>query len=150
MKYFITFIDDYSRYVFVYLLKLKDKTFEKFMDFKTRAERQTRRNLKRLRSDRGGEYRSKEFTTFHMEHGIENETIAPCCPQSNGVAKRENTTLTKMVNSMLLTIGLSNCYQGKAVLSASYILNKVPFSKMETTPHELWFKIRPSLGSIRV
>ena len=56
MKYFLSFIDDYSRYAFVYLLKSKDETFVKFTDFKVRAKRQTGRNLKRLRSYRGGEY----------------------------------------------------------------------------------------------
>ena len=56
MKYFLIFIDDYSRYAFVYLLKSKTETFEKFMDFKTRVEKQTGKNLKRLKSNRGGEY----------------------------------------------------------------------------------------------
>ena len=114
MKYFFTFIDDYSRYAFVYLLKSKDETFEKCMDFKVLAERQMGRNLKRLQSDRGGEYRSKEFTAFHTEHGIKNETTAPYCPQSNGVVERKNRTLIEIVNSMLLMIGLVNCYWGEA------------------------------------
>ena len=46
MKYFLAFIDHYSRYAFVYLLKSKDETFEKFMDFKSRVEKQIGRNLK--------------------------------------------------------------------------------------------------------
>ena len=80
------------------------------MDFKTRAKRQTGRNLKILRSDKGREYRSKVFVPFHKGHGIENETTAPYYPQSNGVAERKNITLTEMVNSMLLIVGLPNCY----------------------------------------
>ena len=123
MKYFFTFIDDYSRDVFVYLLKSKDETFEKFMNFKARAKRQIERKSKRMRSDRGGEYRSNEFAAFHAEHGIENETTTPYCPQSNGVTERKNRTLAEMVNRILLTADLSNCYWGEAVLSANYILN---------------------------
>ena len=110
MKYFLTFIDYYSRYVFVYLLKSKDETFEKFMDFKARAKRQIGRNLKRQRSDREGEYWSKKFAAFHTEYGIEHEIIAPYCPQSSGVVERKNRTLTEMINSMLLTAELPNCY----------------------------------------
>ena len=87
MKYFLPFIDNYSRYTFVYLRNSKDATFEKFMDFKARAERQIGRKLKRLRSDREGEYRSKEFTAFHTEYEIENETTTPYCLQLNGVTK---------------------------------------------------------------
>ena len=63
-KYFITFIDDCSRYCYVYLLKSKDEAFNKFLIYKSEAETQTRKVLKRLRSDRGGEYTSNMFQQY--------------------------------------------------------------------------------------
>ncbi|XP_059658771.1 uncharacterized protein LOC132305108 [Cornus florida] len=60
-KYFITFIDDYSRYGYVYLMHRKSEAFDKFKDFQVESERQTGKSLKTLRSDRGGKYLSSGF-----------------------------------------------------------------------------------------
>ncbi|KAJ6818565.1 uncharacterized protein M6B38_406515 [Iris pallida] len=147
IKYFITFIDDFSKYAFVYLLKSKYEAFEKFKEFKAEAERQTGQ-LKRIRSDQGGEYRSHEFVSFCKEHGIINETTAPYSPQSNGVAERKNKMLTKIINSMLLTAGLPKCYWGEAALTTTFILNRVLYATSGITAYELWFKVRPNLNII--
>ncbi|KAJ6843584.1 uncharacterized protein M6B38_297015 [Iris pallida] len=55
-----------------------------------------------------------------------------------------------MMNSMLLTAGLPKCYWGEATLTATFILNRVPYATSDITPHELWFKVRPNLNVIRV
>ena len=57
----ISFIDDYNIYGYVYLIKHKSETFEKFKEFKKEVENQLGMNIKMLRSDRGGEYLSTEF-----------------------------------------------------------------------------------------
>lgn len=150
MKYFITFIDDHSRFCHVYLLKTKDEAFEKFKEFRTRVEKQLGRPIKRLRSDRGGEYRSKESAAYFKEHGIIAETTSPHSPQSNGIAERKNRTLTEMVNSMLLTSGLPTCYWGEALLTANFILNRVPYAKTKISPHEVWFGYPASLHILKV
>ena len=77
-----------------------------------------------MRSDRSGEYFSNEFTSFCEESGIIHERTPPYSPQSNGVAKRKNCTLTEMVNAMLDTAGLSKEWWGEAVLTACHVLNK--------------------------
>ena len=58
---FITFTDDLSRYGYVYLMKHKSETFEKFKEFQNEVENQRGKKLKALRSDRGGEYLSHKF-----------------------------------------------------------------------------------------
>lgn len=63
-RYFLLFIDDYSRMSWIYFLKNKSETFEHFRKFKTFAENQTGKRLKVLRSDRGGEYKSTKFRIF--------------------------------------------------------------------------------------
>ena len=63
-RYFVTFIDDYSRYGYTYLLRHKSETFDRFKEFKAEAEKQLDRNIKSLRSDRGGEYLSREFIEY--------------------------------------------------------------------------------------
>ena len=55
-EYYVTFIDDQSRYRYVYLMRRKSKTFEKFKEFRDEAKKQLGKSLKVLGSDRGGEY----------------------------------------------------------------------------------------------
>ena len=59
--YFITFTDDFSRYGFVYLMRHKSESFKKFKELKNEVQNQLGKNIKILRSDRGGEYLSQEF-----------------------------------------------------------------------------------------
>ena len=68
--YFRTFIDDLSRYGYLFLMKNKSESFEKFKEFKAQVENQIGKSIKTLRSDRGGEYLSTEFIEFFKEHGI--------------------------------------------------------------------------------
>ena len=68
--YFVTFIDDYSRYGYVYLMKYKSETVEKFKEFRAEVEKQLGRSIKTLRSDRGGEYLSQEFQSYLTDNGI--------------------------------------------------------------------------------
>ena len=68
--YFITFIDDYSRYGYWYLMRYKFKAFEKFKEFRNEVEKQLGRSIKALRSDRGGEYLSQAFLDYLSDNGI--------------------------------------------------------------------------------
>ena len=54
--FYITFIDDYSRYTRVYILRNKDETIDVFIKYKNEVENQLSKKIKRLRSDMGGEY----------------------------------------------------------------------------------------------
>ncbi|KAL6335103.1 hypothetical protein AAG906_026483 [Vitis piasezkii] len=93
--YFITFVDDCTRYCYVYLLRSKDEALDVFKHYKNEA----------IRSDRGGEHEAP-FGEFCSKHGIIHQTTAPYSPQSNGVAERKNRTLKEMMNAMLISLGL--------------------------------------------
>jgi transposase InsO family protein len=86
-RYFMALIDDSTRYCYMYLLKSKDEALNFFKIYKAKAENQLHRKIKRLRSDRGGEYFSSEFDSFCAEHSIIHERTLPYSPQSNGVPK---------------------------------------------------------------
>jgi Integrase core domain len=68
-RYFITFTDDYSRYGYVYLMRHKSESFEKFKEFRTEVENQLNKSIKVLRLDREGEYLSYEFTMYLQDVG---------------------------------------------------------------------------------
>ncbi|GKA67029.1 zinc finger, CCHC-type containing protein [Tanacetum coccineum] len=120
-KYFVTFIDDASRFCYIYLLHTKDEALDKFKVFKTEVELQQGSLIKRFRTDRGGKYMD---TLYFQSVGIIYETTAPYTPQKNGISKRKNRVLKEMVNSMLSYLGLSQGFWGKAMLTACYLLNK--------------------------
>jgi hypothetical protein len=148
-RYFMMLIDNDSRYCYVYLLKTKDEALDYFKIFKAEAENQLERKIKRLRSNRGGEYFPILFDEFCAEHGIIHERTPPYSPESNGIAERKNHTLTDLVNIMLDTAGLSTAWWGEPILTASHVLNRIPNKNKETTPYEIWVGRKPSLSYLR-
>ena len=66
-SYFITFIDDLSRFGYVYLMKYKSEVIDKFKEYQNMVEKQIKKSIKVLRSDRGGEYLSSEFLNHLKE-----------------------------------------------------------------------------------
>ena len=86
-QYFIIFTDDLSRYGYVYLMRYKSETFEKFKEFQNKIENQRGKKIKALRSDRGGEYLSHEFSDHLKSCGIVPQLTPPGAPQRNGVSE---------------------------------------------------------------
>ena len=112
----------------MYLLKSKDEAIEKFVLYKNKVENQLNKEIKVLRSDRGGEYESS-FVDFCAQQGIINETTTPYSPQSNEVVECKNHTLKEMMNAMLISSSLPQNTWGEAILYANYLLSKVPKKK---------------------
>ncbi|GJZ53004.1 pol polyprotein [Tanacetum coccineum] len=105
-KYFITFIDDCTKYCYVYLLKNKDEAIDKFVLYKTEVENQLGRKIKVVQIDKGQEYVSP-FADLCAKHRIRHEFTALYSPQQNSIAERKNCTLKEMVNAMLISSGLN-------------------------------------------
>ena len=74
-KYFVTFIDDYSKYTWIYFLRSKSEVFSVFKTFVAYIETQFSSNIKVLRSDSGGEYMSSEFHDFLQQKGIVSNVL---------------------------------------------------------------------------
>ena len=112
-RFYVIFVDDYSRFTKLYLLKFKDEALEMFVKYKTEVENQKNKRIKRLRTDRGGEYESNPFNEFCEQNGIIHEVIPSFSPESNGVAERKNRILKEMMNTMLVSSGLSSNMWGR-------------------------------------
>jgi transposase InsO family protein len=87
-KYFLTFIDDFSHFLWVYTIKSKDEVFGKFLRnsnllWKIKATRRSSVS----RTDGGGEYISNAFQSFLISQGISWQRTIPYTPQQNGVAE---------------------------------------------------------------
>jgi len=86
-SYFLLVVDDYSRYMWVEMLRSKDQALESFKKVIARAENESDAKLKALRTDRGGEFTSHLFSVFCNEQGIKHYTTTPYSPQQNGVVE---------------------------------------------------------------
>jgi hypothetical protein len=156
---FITFIDDYSRYSYIYPIKERTEALDKFKIFKAEVENQHNLKIKIVRSDHVGEYYGrhtpysqvpKPFARFLQENGIVAQYSTPGEPQQNGVAKRRNHTLMDMVRSMMSYSNLPLSLWMEALKTAIHILNRVPSKSVPKTPYELWTGRVPSLKHLQV
>ncbi|KAH9743695.1 hypothetical protein KPL70_003390 [Citrus sinensis] len=149
-KYFITFIDDFSRKVWVYVLKHKSEAFEKFKDWLTLIENQTERRVKRLKTDNGLEYCCNDFEQFCIKKGIARHKTVRHTPQQNGLAERMNRTLVEKVRCMLFNANLSKHFWVEAVTTAAYLVNRSPSVALQfKTPQEVWSGKPPDLSNLR-
>ena len=101
-RYWVTFIEDRSRFWSVHLLKAKSGVLVAFKDFKAWVENLTGKRIKSLQDDKGGEYMSKEFDTFLASSGITRRHTVTNEPHQNGVAERANRTIAEGITSMLV------------------------------------------------
>lgn len=138
-KYYITFIDDFTRKVFIYCIHNKGQVFQCFEKFKTLVENQTESKIKKFRSDNGTEFENGKFKTFFEKCGIEYQRSAPYSPQQNGLAERMNRTLLDRVRCMLIDSGLNRVFWAEALNYASRIVNSVPCKGTNKIPDEMWF-----------
>ena len=100
-SYFIIFTDNLLRFGYVYLMKYKFKAFDKFKEYQGMVEKQIKKSIKVLLSDRRGEYLSSEFLDHLKSKDILSEWTPPYTPQLNSVAERRNHTLMDMVWSIM-------------------------------------------------
>ena len=123
-KYSITFIDDFSRYGYVFFIEEKLDALEVFKVFCTEVEKQLRKVIKIVRSDRGGEYYGKHgdagqqkgpFARYLQDNGIVAQYTMSSSPEHNGVAERCNRTLMEMKRSMMSRSNLLEYLWGEAI-----------------------------------
>ena len=124
-RYFVTFIDECSNWMTIYLLKQKSEVAECFLEYEKYAERQTGNKIRILRSDRGGEYLSKSLTTYFKHQGIVHELTAAYTPHQNGVAERANRTLLNLVRSMMHHMKTTKSLWAEALSTAVYARNRM-------------------------
>lgn len=148
-KYIATFLDDYSDYSAVVLLKQKSDTHQAVKNMFNLLETQTGRKIKAARSDNGGEYVSTGLSDYFKEKGINHQKTMPYSPQSNGKAERLNRTLMEKARAMLSEANLPESLWGEAITTANYLRNRSPTANSDKTPWERMFGKKPDLSNLR-
>lgn len=149
-KYILTFIDEYSKKVFVYFLKHKSDVLGKFIEFKVMIECQTERRVKIMRTDNGREYVNEEFDAFFRANGIIHQMTCPYTAQQNGTAERYNRTIIEKAKCMLFDAKLPKTYWAEAVSMAVYLINRsLSSASSKQTPEEIWSSKPVDVSNIR-
>ncbi|KAJ0778941.1 putative RNA-directed DNA polymerase [Helianthus annuus] len=126
LRYMVTFIDDFSRYVWLDFMKEKSEVFEKFKLFQAEAERQTGNKIQCLRSDNGGEYLAHNFDKYLREHKIRRQLTCPNTPQQNGVSERKNRHLAETCRSIIHAKNVPGRFWAEAMRTTAYVINRLP------------------------
>ncbi len=146
--YYMSIIDDSSRYAFIYYLTHKSDVYKSLHHFFSTCSRLG--NNVTLHSDNGGEYTSKQLKEYLSSIGVTQHFTAPGTPQHNGVAERFNRTIVESTRAFLATSGLPNTLWAEAVNTSLYIYNRTPTSANGGfTPYLLWTGENPHIGHIR-
>ena len=141
------------------MLHNRSEALEAFKVFKAEVEKQCGKQIKIVRTDRGGEYYGRytedgqaqgPFAKFLQQNGIIAQYTMPGSPDQNDVAERRNRTLLDMLHSMLSSSKLPKSLWIESLETAVYILNRVPTKAVPKTPFELFKGWKPSLAHIRI
>ena len=137
-QYFVTFIDDYSRKLWAFVLKSKDQELSFFKEFQPRAKRESGQKLMAVRTDNGGEYRG-QFKEYCKFQGIRLEYTVSKTPELNRLAERMNRTIVERVRSILMHAKLPKSYWAEAMYTAVYLINRSPSVPLKgDVPQRVW------------
>ena len=148
-RYYLTMIDDFSRYCVVYLLNTKDQAKEKIIEYIETMENQLNKRAKKIRSDNAKEYISKDIEKYFVKKSIVHELSAPYTPQQNCLSERENRSLTETGKRFLFEAKMNLKYWGEAIMTANYLLNRLPTRCHDKTPFEMLYGDKLKLGHIK-
>ena len=148
-EYYTGYTDGHSSFSKVYLMHLKSDTFETFKRYEALLMRQKGARIKRLISDRGGEYLSTDFSDHLQKEGILRNLTVHDTPEHNGIAERLNRTLLEKVRAMLHASQLPKSLWGEAIQHAVYLKNVTSTKSLNgKTPYEIYYGIKPNLHGL--
>ncbi|CAB0015817.1 unnamed protein product, partial [Nesidiocoris tenuis] len=138
-NYFLTIVDDFTRYTQVYFLCSKDEVYDRISEFITQAERETGLKLKAIRSDNGTEFVNQRVEKLLKSKGIKHQRSVVMVPQQNGVVERAQRFIAERARCTLADAGLPKCYWAEAVSTAVYLNNRSPTKSVKNMmPIEAW------------
>jgi hypothetical protein len=150
-KYYIAFVDDFSRFTWIYPLHNKSETYYVFLKFKLLVENQFSTTIKELQSDGGGEYTSFPFQSFLKTNGIVHRKSCPYTSPQNGLAERKLRHILETGLTLLAHSHLSNKYWVDSFLTAVYVINRLPTPVLQNmSPYSKLYKKAPDYQKLRV
>jgi histone deacetylase 1/2 len=148
-KYYVSFIDDHSKFVWIYLFRYKSEVFAKFTVFKQLVEWRFNRKFVSIQTDWGGEY--ERLNSFFKNVGISHLVSYPHAHQQNGAANRKHRHIVEVGLSLLAHASMPLKFWEEAFLAATYLINRTPSKLLQySTPLATLFDEQPDYSSLRV
>lgn len=145
--YFLTIVDDASKYIWVFLMKTKLEVSFLIPYFCQYVKNQFQVSIKQIRTGNGTEFM---LHSFFAENGIMHQNSCVYTPQQNGVVERKRQHILNAVRALLFHAHMPISFWGSAVLTASYLINRIPSPKLANkTPFELMFHKPPSYTHLK-
>ncbi|KAM2315364.1 hypothetical protein ACFX1S_028273 [Malus domestica] len=139
-KYYLSMVDDYSRFVWLFPLVRKSDVMTTFVTFKRIIENRLNRTIKVLQTDGGGEFTSLAFRHFLRDHGITHQLSCPHTPQQNGIVERKHRHVTEMGLCLLAQSHLPQTFWVEAFTTAAFLINRLPLHNLgNVSPYEKLF-----------
>jgi transposase InsO family protein len=124
-KYGLVIVNDYSHFTCVFFLHDKSETQEVFKKFLKRAQNEFDAKFKKIRSDNGSDFKNTQVEDYLDQDGIKHEFLAPCTPQQNGVAERNNRTLIESAWIMLDEYKTFDRFSAEAINTTCHAINRL-------------------------
>jgi len=147
--YYVTFTDDHTHYTRLEVLCTKDEAFQAYKSFAAWAQTQHGVYIKRLRSDRGGEFTSNQFTAYLQQQGTEHCLTTADMPQHNGVAEALNRRLMEHMHAILHQASLPKNLWAEAIQFAVWLKNHTSTKALgNVTLHKQLNKEKPNFAKV--
>lgn len=148
-RYFLTIYDDFSHRLSTFPLKAKSQAAGALKDFIAHAENQLSTTVKRIISDRGGEFMTEHLRNFFRFKGISHTLTPPAAHAQNGRVERAHLTLLNDVRTLLLSSGLPPKFWAHALDYATYTRNRVFLPDKDSCPEDLWLGTTVPIGHLQ-
>ncbi|KAL3368368.1 hypothetical protein AABB24_009309 [Solanum stoloniferum] len=151
MRYFLTIVDDHSRWTWIFLMRLKSDVLTLLNNFFLQVETQFDRKIKIMRSDNGAEFFNHGCRELFQKHGVIHQSSCPYTPQQNGVVEKRHRHILEIVRAIKFQSDLPDKFWGLCVEAVVYVLNRIPSIVLQNkSPYEVLYNKAPSLLHMRV
>jgi hypothetical protein len=148
VKYFLTIVDDYSRFTWVHLMVAKSQTRNLIKSFIHMVETQFESKVKCIRSDNGFEF---QLSDFYQSKGIIHQLSCVETPQQNSIVERKHQHLLNVARALRFQANLPLIFWGECILSAVHIINRIPTPILSNkTPYECLISTPPNYSHLRI
>ncbi|KAJ9538664.1 hypothetical protein OSB04_031397 [Centaurea solstitialis] len=149
-RYYVIFVDDFSRFSWLYPLKLKFEIYSALEVFMKFVQTQFSSKINVFQSDGGTEFLNHKVRTLFESNGTLHRVSCPYTPQQNGQAERKHRHVVETGLAMMFNAHLPSSYWVDAFSSAVYIINRLPTSTLQgKSPFELLYSQTPNYHTFR-
>lgn len=150
-RYFLTIVDDHTRYTWLYLLSNKSDSSQILKTFFKFVQTHFHTSIKSIRSDNGLEFDSMLCKQFFASNGIVHQTSCPYRPQQNGRVERKHRFILEIARALKFHSNVPLHLWGDCVLTAVHLINRLPTPLLDNkTPYEVLYKEQPTYDHLRV